>query len=52
MSLPTYPLDSMLLLLQAVGVVSVGFGLLRLTPQERTTAQQCRQVLVRRPHPA
>ncbi|MAC17203.1 MAG: hypothetical protein CMC97_02750 [Flavobacteriales bacterium] len=52
MSLPTYPLDSMLILLQAVGVVSVGFGLLRLTPQERTTAQQCRQVLVRRPHPA
>lgn len=52
MTLPSTPLDSVLLLLQAVGVVSVGLGLLRLTPQERKTAQQYRQVLARRPHPA
>ena len=52
MSLPATPLHSMLLLLQAMGMVSAGLSLYRLTPQERTTAKQCRQVLVRRPHPA
>lgn len=52
MTISASPLDSMLLLLQAVGMVSVGLGWWRLTPQERKTAQQYRQVLVRRPHPA